>query len=76
MSKIYAVMSGADWSDANVSFLVVDGELDVDKEQLKHKAYLKESRGTKLPYITLEEWLIKAGARLPNDDEFGEVWDE
>jgi hypothetical protein len=84
-TTIYAILSGYDWADASVDYVVlrtIKPMEDLKKEYLdkflnpyRRKVKDKESKGP-LHYRTFKEWLIQEGyARDSLDDEVEEVWE-
>ena len=82
MSKLIAVMSGGDWCDASVNFLVLPDGMDLEQQKILYSKYLEHRRkifmeeNESLPYWSLAEWFERGGAITPEDDIIEEVWDE
>lgn len=86
--KITAMMSGGDWCDASVDFIVLNDGIHIEEEKKKRDIWYKEvyspswdpkKEGTnkhKLKYLSLIDWLIENGkARKATGDEVEEFWE-
>lgn len=73
--KITAIMSGGDWSDAGVDFVIMPEGSDWEVIRAEYKEwYARRVAGE--PYYGYIEWLIKfKGATQPTCDQLEEVWD-
>jgi len=76
MSKIIAIHGGGDWADASAEYIILPEGVDYHEEQKKWREWydgkycpsLKHG-AERIEFIGTLDWLIKAGARLPTDDE-------
>ena len=85
MTKITAFLGGGDWADASVTHLVLPEGLDLNAERFKYNAWYRDVyRATweryarshastdpspSLIYVSFTDWLERAGARAPTEDE-------
>jgi len=79
MSKrLYAICSGGDWNDASVDHLILPDSLDIDEEKKKWRTWYGEEyyRKKGVKYISFVDWLLKAGARAPTEEEVTVWWDD
>lgn len=76
MSKITAIEGGGDWTDASVQYLVLPDGMDIGTEAMRRDLWLRMLKAPLADggysvrfYISLFDWLVERGARIPNDDE-------
>lgn len=79
MPKIYALLSGSDWTDASVKHLVLPEGMDINAAKELYAQWYREvyvASNRSLPnstagvkFMDFEDFLISKGARPPNDDE-------
>jgi len=73
--NLYAICGGGDWNDASVEHLILPDGLDIDEEKIKWRTWYREKYAGKkgVEYIFFIDWLLKAGARVPTEEEV-KVW--
>ena len=78
MSKVTAIHSGGDWTDASALYVVVPRKMDIKKE---HRAYQEWIRGwnqmkPRPRFCHFAEWLVEyRKARIPTEKEL-DIFDE
>jgi len=73
---ITAIYSGSDWSDANVSHVILPAGTTIVKEEAAWRAwyedvYCKQPKplGSIKKYKTLAEFIVERGGRVPTENE-------
>ena len=76
MPKITAIHSGGDWTDASADYLILPLGMDIEKEANARSKWYREEYLTKKDkkFVTLTEWCLNRGARIPNHKEL-EIYD-
>lgn len=68
--KLYAICSGGDWYDASVEHLILPDNLDINEEKEKWRTWYREEYSPgEVKYISFVDWLLKAGAHKPTEEE-------
>lgn len=75
MTKITALHGGGDWADASAQYLVLPDGLDIEAEAAKRNTWYRNEycpalrSGKSIEYLSLYDWLKRAGARDPLPEE-------
>ena len=70
--QVIAVLSGGDWTDADVAHLVALEDCDLEQAWLEYRVWYTESPAS--TYYSFSEWLVKQGhAREATGDDVIEV---
>ena len=77
MTKITAIHGGGDWNDASAEYIILPPGMDIEKEKAARRVWYNTLYITKRDknFVTLYEWCLQRGARVPNDDEL-EVYED
>ncbi len=85
-AKIYAILGGGDWTETSVDHLILPDGMDIEEENMKYWTWYREvywpnhikktpPDTSKVEFMSFPEWLEKAGARRPDDDELESFMD-
>ncbi len=68
--RITAIHGGGDWADASADYLVLPEWLDVDVEHDKYREWFRAVYNhPEVKYQSFTDWLRRAGAREPLEEE-------
>lgn len=79
MSRLVALTSGGDWTDASCSYLLVPEGIDLEKEKELYDewysyTYLNRTSIYVPAYKSFKDWLIEKGAREVGEDIITEFY--
>jgi len=75
MSRIVALLSGGDWSDARIEHLVIPDDMSLESEEKSYRAWYEDEyrpmllSQNRLDYLSFSQWLISKGARKTTEEE-------
>mgnify|MGYP006340211023 CR=1 FL=1 len=71
MTKIYAIHSGGDWTDASAEYVVLPPVMDIKAEHVAYREWYENvfQKNRRIGYLAFNEWLLSRGAREPEESE-------
>ena len=81
MAKITAIHSGGDWYDASAEYLILPSGMNIEAQSAAWRVWYRNVYCPALhprsgvEFVTLVQWLKRAGAVAPSPDEL-EIFDD